>query len=71
MRELIHIKKLTSTVYHPEANVLVRKGTLTKIKGCFNENEIDGWDKYLPYYVCFIEKYHKIQPHFEFIWEAC
>ena len=38
-----------STVCHPEANVLVKKGTLTKMLGCFNENEKDGWDKYLPY----------------------
>ena len=36
-------------MYRPEANVQVKKGTLTKMLGCFNENEIEGYDKYLPY----------------------
>ena len=54
MRELcklLHIKKLTSTVYHPEAIGLVEKlnGTLKKMLGCFVENEKDYWDKYIPY----------------------
>ena len=39
--KLMHIKKLISTPYHPEANGLVEKfnGTLTKMLTCFLENE--------------------------------
>ena len=49
--KLLHIKKLTSTRYHPEANGLVERfnGTLKKMLTCFVENEKDDWDKYLPY----------------------
>ena len=49
--KLLHIKKLTSTPYHPEANGLVERfnGTLKKMLTCFVEKEKDDWDKYLPY----------------------
>ena len=49
--KLLHIKKLTSTSYHPEANGLVERfnGTLKKMLTCFVENGKDDWDKYLPY----------------------
>ena len=49
--KLLHIKKITSTPYHPEANGLVERfnGTLKRMLTCFVENEKDDWDKYLPY----------------------
>ena len=48
---LLHIKKLTSTPYHPQANELVERfnGTLKRMLTCFVENEKDDWDKYLTY----------------------
>ena len=54
--KLLHIKKLTSTPYHPEANGLVERlnGTLKKMLTCFVENEKDVWDKYLSLFTVFI-----------------
>ena len=49
--ELLGISHIKTSVYHPEANGLVERfnGTLKHMLKKFVENQIDNWDKYLPY----------------------
>ena len=49
--ELLGISHIKTSVYHPEANGLVERfnGTLKHMLKKFVANQIDNWDKYLPY----------------------
>ena len=49
--KLLHVKKLKSTPYHPEANGLVERfnGTLKRMLTCFVQDEQLEWDTLLPY----------------------
>ena len=49
--ELLGVTNIKTSVYHPEANGLVERfnGTLKVMLKKFTSNEVDKWDKYLPY----------------------
>ncbi|CAB4001952.1 Retrovirus-related Pol poly from transposon [Paramuricea clavata] len=49
--ELLGISHIKTSVYHPEANGLVKRfnGTLKHMLKKFVANQIDNWDKYLPH----------------------
>ena len=49
--QLLGIKKLKTTPYHPQANGLVERfnGTLKAMLKKFSADEPDAWDRYLPY----------------------
>ena len=49
--ELLRVTNIKTSVYHPEANGLVERfnGTLKHMLKKFISNEVDKWDKYLPY----------------------
>ena len=51
MYELLGVTNIKTSVYHPEANGLVERlnGTLKRMLKKFTSNEVDKWDKYLPY----------------------
>ena len=48
---LLHIKKLKTSPYHPQANGLVENlnGTLKKMLKCYSDTEAKDWDKNIPY----------------------
>ena len=48
---LLHIKKLKTSPYHPQANGLVENfnGTLKKMLKCYSDEEAKDWDKNIPY----------------------
>jgi transposase InsO family protein len=49
--ELLGITNIKTSVYHPEANGLVERfnGMLKRMLKKFASDEVDKWDKYLPY----------------------
>ena len=49
--ELLGIRHIKTSVYHPEANGLVERfnGTLKHMLKKFVGREIESWDKYLPF----------------------
>ena len=49
--KLLNIKKLNTSPYHPQANVLVENfnGTLKKMLKCYAQEEPADWDKHIPY----------------------
>ena len=48
---LLHIKKLKTSPYHPQANGLVENfnGTLKKMLKCYSDETAKDWDKNIPY----------------------
>ena len=48
---LLHIKKLKTSPYHPQANGLVENfnRTLKKMLKCYSDTEAKDWDKNIPY----------------------
>ena len=48
---LLHIKKLKTSPYHPQANGLVENfnGTLKKMLKCYSDETAKDWDKTIPY----------------------
>ena len=48
---LLHIKKLKTSPYHPQANGLVENfnGTLEKMLKCYSDETAKDWDKNIPY----------------------
>jgi len=51
MHQLLHIKKIRTTPYHPQADVLVERfnGTLNGMLRKFVSHNQKDWDEYLPY----------------------
>ena len=48
---LLQIRKLNTTLYHPQANGIVENfnGTLKKMLKCYAKDEPEEWDRHIPF----------------------